>query len=412
MEHFWAAYIPNKSDREVITATPINATVDQLRGLPDALIITAESDILRDEGEAYARMLCESERSRHLLALPRHDTRFRDVERHRGYASGALRNRAGHERTPRVVSLTPGHRLRTPTIDGMSPQGEITAMNTFDRRKMDVLLTMAWLGAIAESEIPPPSTSVADPSRLEQEALQRMRRALTRATRISRLGELASSIVHEVNQPLTAIRLNGETGLRWLDGEHPSVDRARTLMERMIQDAARALDIVALIRTIAGGRATQQAILNLDEIIEDAARSLQHELRSNDVVITFDLKSSPSRISGNQLQLQQLVVNLLINAMHALANSGTDFRRVAVRTETSVNGNVRCSIEDSGPGIDPSHFAHLFEDVFTTKTTGIGVGLLIIRSIVEAHNNSSLGGARFIFTLPILGESQAAPKFE
>ncbi len=292
-------------------------------------------------------------------------------------------------------------------------------MNIFDSRKMDVLLTMAWLGAIEEREIPPPSTAVADPSRLEKEALRRMRRALARATRISRLGELASSIVHEVNQPLTAIRLNAETGLRWLDGGHPSVDRARTLMERIIQDAGRALDIVALIRTIAGGHATQQAILNLDEIIEDAARSLQHELRSNNVVITFDLKSSPSRISGNQLQLQQLVVNLLINAMHALADSGTDSRKVTVRTEISTNGSVRCCIEDSGPGIDPSHFAHLFEDVFTTKATGMGVGLLIIRSIVEAHggdisadNKSSLGGARFTFTLPILGGSQSAPKFE
>jgi signal transduction histidine kinase len=105
--------------------------------------------------------------------------------------------------------------------------------------------------------------------------------------------------------------------------------------------------------------------------------------------------------------------------MHALADSGTDSRKVTVRTEISTNGSVRCCIEDSGPGIDPSHFAHLFEDVFTTKVTGMGVGLLIIRSIVEAHggdisadNKSSLGGARFTFTLPILGGSQSAPKFE
>jgi C4-dicarboxylate-specific signal transduction histidine kinase len=229
----------------------------------------------------------------------------------------------------------------------------------------------------------------------------------------------AASIVHEVIQPLTAIRLNGGTGLRWLKGDSPGVARTRALMERIIQDADRALNLVAPIRIMAAGYTTQRTHLALDEIIADAMMFLQQELHSKSVLITFDPTPPTPRIKGNRPQLQQLVVNLVTNAVQALANSNTDSRKIAIRTKTLANDKVCCIIEDSGQGIDPSHFAHLFEDAFTTKTTGMGVGLLISRSIVEAHggdisadNNSSLGGASFTFTLPGIREPKTAPKPE
>jgi C4-dicarboxylate-specific signal transduction histidine kinase len=228
-----------------------------------------------------------------------------------------------------------------------------------------------------------------------------------RAPRVSRLGELVGSIVHEVNQPLAAIQLNAQTALRWLDGDPQNVVRARTLIERIVQDSGRTLDIVAHIRAMASGRAPQQTNLTLDEIIAEAMTFLQHELQSNDVIMSLDLTSSPSEINGNRSQLHQVIVNLVVNAIQALANTDTIPRKIAVRTSNLADELVCCTVEDSGPGIDPCHLPHLFEDVFTTRPTGMGMGLLISRSIVAVHgggiradNYSSLGGARFTLTLP------------
>jgi C4-dicarboxylate-specific signal transduction histidine kinase len=282
-------------------------------------------------------------------------------------------------------------------------------VHTFDSCEKDVLLTTAWLGGVTDHHDSASSTDAIDPTRREQEALRRLRLALARATRISRLGELAASIVHEVNQPLAAIRLNGETGLRWLNTDKPNFAEVRTLIERMIQDADRAVDIVALMRAMAAGQTTQQTHLTLTEVIDDAMILIQHELCSNDVAIAFDQAPCTPGISGNRLQLQQLVVNLVINAIQALAENDRESRKIAIRTSALSDDLVCCIVEDSGPGIDPSHFSHLFGDVFTTKRTGMGMGLVLSRSIVEMHggeiradNNSSFGGARFTFTLPVV----------
>jgi C4-dicarboxylate-specific signal transduction histidine kinase len=233
-----------------------------------------------------------------------------------------------------------------------------------------------------------------------------------RAARVSRRGALVASIVHEVNQPLAAIQLNGQTALRLLDGGPQNVTRARKLIERIIQDTGRTLDIVAHIRAMASGHAPHQSNLTLDEIIVEAMTFLQHELHSNDIVMSLDLTSSPLKINGNRSQLQQVVVNLVVNAIQTLTSANTISRKIAVRTSNLTDELVCCTVEDSGPGIDPSHLPHLFEDVFTTKRTGMGMGLLISRSIVAAHdggiradNDSTLGGARFILTLPIATDS-------
>ena len=284
-------------------------------------------------------------------------------------------------------------------------------MNAFDGQKIEVLLTMAWLGLIAGDKGPADLTD-ADDLTPEQEAFRRVRLALTRAARVSKLGESAASIVHEVNQPLAAIQLNSQTALRWLDGNPQNVARARTLIERIIQDTGRTVDIVAHIWGTASGYAPQLTNLALDDIITETVTFLQHELHSNDVVVSLDLTSSPSRINGNRSQLQQVVVNLVINAIHALANINTVTRTIAIRTSKLHDELVCCTVEDSGPGIDPSHLPHLFEDVFTTKPKGMGMGLLISKSIVATHgggiradNYSTLGGARFTLTLPVTTDS-------
>ena len=288
-------------------------------------------------------------------------------------------------------------------------------MNPFDNRKIDALLTMASLGAFTEHKEAASPADATDQTRREREALRRPRRALARAARTPRFDELAASIFQEVIEPLAAIRLNGATGLRWLDDDSPNPARARILMERIINDAGRVLDMVDLIRAIAAGHGAERIPLTLDEIITDVIASLQNELRLNNVAVTVDLTPPPTGISGNRHQLRRLVGNLVINAVQALETTGRESRKIAIRTSEPANDRICCIVEDSGPGIGPSHFPHLFEEAFTTRTSGVGIGLILSRSIVEAHggeiradNNSSLGGARVTFTLPAIGDSDMA----
>jgi C4-dicarboxylate-specific signal transduction histidine kinase len=227
------------------------------------------------------------------------------------------------------------------------------------------------------------------------------------AARVSVLAELAATIAHEVNQPLAAMRLNIETGLRHLNGPDPDIARAREAMQRSLGDARRAADVVSSIRAMAAGKRPQRAILSLRNIIEESLIVLHNELQSTAVSVALDLAPSLPVLTGDRIQLQQVVVNLAINAVQAMAQSAPAERKLLIRTELS-DPWISCSLEDSGPGIDPHHLGQLFRCFFTTKVTGMGMGLPVCRSIIEAHggelradNNSILGGARFSFLLPL-----------
>jgi C4-dicarboxylate-specific signal transduction histidine kinase len=243
--------------------------------------------------------------------------------------------------------------------------------------------------------------------RLSEAALAKARSELAHVARITSLGVLTASIAHEVNQPLAAIVTNGETGLRWLNRPEPNVGKARELTERVVADARRASEIIDRIRAMAAGRAPQQSLLSLDDIVEEALVFLRHEFQSKRTSVSLDLAPALPQVVGDRTQLQQVVVNLAINAVQAMAQSCSARRSIRVRTMPSDPASVCCLIEDSGPGIDPAHLPHLFDTFFTTKDAGMGMGLPISRSIIEAHggriradNDSALGGARFRFELP------------
>jgi C4-dicarboxylate-specific signal transduction histidine kinase len=228
-----------------------------------------------------------------------------------------------------------------------------------------------------------------------------------RPTRISVRGELAATIVHEVNQPLAAMRTNIETGLRYLNRPDPNVAEAREAMQRSLNDVCRAADLVSSIRAMAAGRCRQRTILSLQDIIDESLVFLHNELQSTGVSVAIDFAPSLPTLSGDRIQLQQVVVNLAINAVQAMAQSASAERKLLIRTKLS-DPWISCSLEDSGPGIDPPHLGKLFRGCFTTKDSGMGIGLPVCRSIVEAHggelradNDSTLGGARFSFRLPL-----------
>ncbi|MBR0822446.1 PAS domain S-box protein [Bradyrhizobium liaoningense] len=244
--------------------------------------------------------------------------------------------------------------------------------------------------------------------RTSQEALDSAQAALAHASRVAILGEISATIAHEIKQPLAAIITNGETGLRSLARPEPVVEKAEKLTRRMVADARRAVDIVDGIRAMGTRQASKQALLSLNDIVEDSMVFLRHELQAKSTSVSLDLALVPPRVLGDRTQLQQVVLNLAINAVQAMAQSGVERRCILIRTMQLDHETVCCIVEDSGPGIDPTRIPRLFDTFFTTKDTGMGLGLSISRSIIEAHggciraeNGSGLGGARFTFGLPV-----------
>jgi C4-dicarboxylate-specific signal transduction histidine kinase len=237
-------------------------------------------------------------------------------------------------------------------------------------------------------------------------ALAKARSELAHVTRVTGLGVLTASIAHEVNQPLSAIATNSESSLRWLMRDEPDIERVRLLTKRIVADARRASEIVERIRDMTSQQAPEQSPVSIDDVINESFTFLHHELQEKGITVSLDLTWELPQIVGNRAQLQQVIVNLTINAVQAMTQLELGDRRISVRTALLDPETVRCSIEDSGPGIDPEHLPRIFDTFFTTKDTGMGIGLAICQSIVEAHggsirasNDSALGGACFSFDL-------------
>lgn len=238
-----------------------------------------------------------------------------------------------------------------------------------------------------------------------QEELHNAQAELAHMTRVMTIGELTTSIAHELNQPLASIIANGQTSLRWLSRPTPGVKKSQELIKRVVAEAQRANEIIDRIRGMAIRRAPQYILLSLGEVIEESMVFLRHEFQLRGISVSLDLVPSVPLVTGDRTQLQQVIVNLAINAVQAMKQSGG--RNLLVRTSLVDPDMVCCAIEDSGPGIDPKIRSRLFDSFFTTKDTGMGMGLSICRSIIEAHeghiradNDSAMGGARVSFTLP------------
>ena len=218
-----------------------------------------------------------------------------------------------------------------------------------------------------------------------QEMLAHLQADLAHAARISVSGELTASIAHEVSQPLTAIESNTEASLLWLDHTPPNLEEVRDLSTRTALEAQRAAAIIHRIRSMVMRTGPEQKSLELNGLIQDALLFLWHELQRNGVEASLQLAPVSPVIIGDRVQLQQVIVNLAINAIQAMALANSTPKVLTMRTGVRRDGLTLVDVEDTGPGIADYAFERLFESFFTTKATGMGIGLPISRSIIEAH---------------------------
>ncbi|MFP3503799.1 PAS domain S-box protein [Burkholderia sp. SIMBA_062] len=217
-----------------------------------------------------------------------------------------------------------------------------------------------------------------------QEALDRSNAELAHATRVTMLGELAASIAHEVTQPLAAIVTAGDAALRWIDRPEPDLREVQQSVSQMIRDAKRASDVIRQIRAMARKRAPEQVLLDLSDVVRESLELVARELETQRVDVETDYSSLPQRVCGDRVQLQQVVINLVMNAIQAMSGVPPGARRLRLRTYAR-DGRAHVMVEDHGVGIRDEDFARLFSVFFTTKRDGMGMGLSICRSIVEAH---------------------------
>jgi two-component system sensor kinase FixL len=239
-----------------------------------------------------------------------------------------------------------------------------------------------------------------------QEALQQAQADLAHVTRVTTLGELAASIAHEVNQPLAAVVTNGEAGLRWLARDEPDLGEARSALNRIVADAKRAGQVIVRIRSLARKAPTQMVAVHLGEAIDDVIPLVQRELMRHRVRLTLDLDEGLPPVVADRVQLQQVMINLVVNAIQAMETVVGRPREIAIRAGRDADGRVLVAVRDSGVGLDTATAGRLFDPFYTTKSGGMGMGLSICRSIMEAHGGriwatpNSGPGSTFQFSLP------------
>jgi C4-dicarboxylate-specific signal transduction histidine kinase len=242
--------------------------------------------------------------------------------------------------------------------------------------------------------------------RRTEEALQATRTELARVVRITTIGELAASIAHEVNQPLAAVVANADACVAWLALEKPNLVEARAASERATRGATRASEVIGRIRSLINKAAPERVPVQVNAVIEEVVALADRQASSNNVSVVMELTPDLPVVLGDRIQLQQVILNLMMNGMESMTAVNDRLRQLRIRSQLQDAGQIRVSIEDSGIGVTLEAMPRLFEPFFTTRSQGIGMGLPISRSIIEAHGGrlwaeSTVNqGSVFQFTLP------------
>jgi PAS domain S-box-containing protein len=250
------------------------------------------------------------------------------------------------------------------------------------------------------------STDVHD-WRQAQEALRNTQTEFAHMTRVMTMGELTASIAHEVNQPLGAIVTSAAAGTRWLATKPPQMDKARRALERIANDGKRAAEVIRRIRALMKRQAPRKEWLDINETILEVIALAQYQLRRNAILLETRLGHRLPPVRGDRVQLQQVLLNLIINAIEAMSGIKERPRKLTIVSASDGPDTVSVEVRDAGTGLDPEHAPHLFEPFYTTKAEGLGIGLSISLSIVEAHGGrlsataNAPHGTVFLFSLPV-----------
>ena len=279
----------------------------------------------------------------------------------------------------------------------LMPDGSVKHVHATAHAVTDASGDIEFVGAV---------TDVTSRKRAEAE-LHEAQANLAHVTRVTALGELAASIAHEVNQPLAAVVTNAAACLRWLDREPSDLKEARSTVQSIIKDGNRAGEVIQRVRALANKTADQKALLHVNDVVNEVVSLVQHELFSHRVALRLELAPDLPPVFADRIQLQQVILNLVINAIEAMQPVRDRPRELVIRTRQDETSEVLVMVSDCGVGVAAENADRLFDAFFTTKSSGMGMGLSICRSIVNAHGGrlSASGnagpGATFQFTLPL-----------
>ncbi len=246
-----------------------------------------------------------------------------------------------------------------------------------------------------------------------EDSMHEAREALLRVARLSIVGELSASIAHEINQPLGVIVANAQACLRLLSGSPADVAEAREAVEEIIVDGRRASEVLKRVRAMVKNSMPECGPLDVNRAIGEVLTLTRHELQQHKVLAQSMLDPQLPFVLADRVQVRQVLLNLIVNGIEAMRETPDRSRVLTLRSQRSTDHEVAVSVEDTGSGVDPAHFARIFEAFFTTKAEGMGMGLSICNSIIRAHGGrlsaaaGELGGAVFRFTLPAIEEAAA-----
>jgi two-component system sensor kinase FixL len=239
---------------------------------------------------------------------------------------------------------------------------------------------------------------------------QRLRQDLAHVGRVSTMGELTASLAHELNQPLTAILANAQSARRILESDKADLTELRAIVGDIVDDDERASEVIRRLRGFLKKGTLERSSVDMGELVSQVARLVAGDAIFRNVVIQLELALDLPPVYGDRVQLQQVALNLILNGMDAMRDSKAGNRTLVLRTARDGPATVEVTVQDSGVGIEKTNLDHVFDPFYTTKADGLGMGLAIVRSIVEAHGgrvgarNNPDGGAAFWFALPAAKE--------
>jgi C4-dicarboxylate-specific signal transduction histidine kinase len=288
----------------------------------------------------------------------------------------------------------------------LMPDGSVKYVHVVAQAVRDQLGQLEFIGAVMDITA----------AKRAEESLQKAQADLAHAARVTSLGELAASIAHEINQPLAAIVTNGGASLRWLNRDPPDLDETRQVVSRIVQEANRAADVVRGLRALVVKSGPQLTAFDINSAIEEVLALTRGNLQRQSVALHTDLSANMRPVVGDRVQLQQVLLNLITNGIDAMADVTDRPKVLTITAKSAQPDGVLVEVKDTGTGLDPAVADHLFTPFYTTKSKGMGMGLSICRTIIEAHGGrlwakpNIPNGARFQFRLESSIEISIVPK--